>query len=139
MFGTRITVGNDQDPGRVRFVSWPSALVALAGVWMMATPVLLDRTGSHNGIWSDLVTGAALVIIALMRLVSPIRTTLLGLVNVAQGVWLVITPFALHSHGVSDPGRANDLLVGMVVVVLAMLGTINCSFAWQPPRRPHRI
>ena len=52
---------------------------------------------------------------------------------------LVITPFALHYHGVSDPGRANDLLVGIVVVVLAMLGTINCSFAWQPPRRPHRI
>ena len=134
----QVTNGDDRVGRRPRFVAWPSALVALAGVWLMMTPVLLDRAGSRSGIWSDVLTGAALVVVALLRLVSPIRTALLGLVNVALGVWLVIAPFALHYHGTSVPGRANDLLVGILVTVLAMLGTINCSFAWQP-RRVHRV
>ena len=87
-------------------------------------------------IWSDVATGAALVVLASLRLAFPIRTTLLGLVNAALGVWLVIAPFALHYHVPADPGRANDLLVGIAVVALAMLSMVKCSFAWHPPRVP---
>ncbi|NMH97546.1 SPW repeat domain-containing protein [Pseudonocardia acidicola] len=136
----RIVMGAHGDGRGLFSLTWPSALVVVAGIWLLVAPLVIDRVGSRDGVWSDVAIGAALVLSGSVRIVFPVRTVLLGLVNAALGVWLVLAPFALHYQGVSVPARANDLLVGMAVTVLAVVSAINCSFAWQPAevRRGHR-
>jgi hypothetical protein len=136
---TGIIRQRDGGPSRRGIVRWPSALVALAGVWLVISSGLLDHTGTGGGAWSDVVTGAALVVLASVRLAFPVRTAVLGLVNAALGVWVVISPFALHYQGASGTALANDLLVGIAVVVLATIGTITSSFAWQPSVARRRL
>lgn len=118
-------------PSEVGVTRWPSALVALAGMWLVISSAVVDHTRTGNGAWSDVVTGAVLIALASVRLVFPVRTAVLGLVNAALGVWVILSPFALHFAGASAWALVNDLLVGIAVVVLATIGTITSSFAWQ--------
>ena len=106
--------------------------MALLGAWMLLSPVVLDHAQTGHGAWSDVLSGAALVAMALVRVTFPVRTALLGLVNAAVGVWLVISPFAFQYPQSAGAVIANDLLVGIAVIVLAVVGTITSSFAWRP-------
>ncbi len=102
-----------------------SALVFLAGVWLVLAPYALDyqNTGTgFDGYWNDIVIGLALVVVAGIRMATPIRTAALSLVSVVLGAWLIIAPFMLDYNAGVDAVSAtwNDIVVGIIVVVLAM-------------------
>jgi hypothetical protein len=81
----------------------------------MMAPFVVDA--AYPG-WSDIVTGAVMVVVATIRIVVPSRTAALSLGNVALGGWLIAAPFALGYSAV-PAATWNDVLVGMVVIVLA--------------------
>ena len=105
-----------------------SALVFLAGVWLVLAPYALnyENTGpGFDGYWNDVVIGAAIAIVAIVRMAAPIRTAALGLVNIALGAWLIIAPFVLGYNLATDAMAAtwNDIVVGFIVVLLALTST----------------
>ncbi|GAB7045725.1 SPW repeat protein [Catenuloplanes indicus] len=91
--------------------------VLVAGVWLAVAPFVLG----HDGIafWNTLVTGAVIAVLALARLGSPPRTSRLGLVQLALGVWLIVSPFLL---GYDDdlPATRTSYATGAVIAVLAL-------------------
>lgn len=114
----------------------PSAMVFLAGIWLIIAPFSLDYRntgGGFDGYWNDVVIGVALAVVALVRIALPFATAPLGLVNVLLGLWLIVAPFVLAYNTGADATQAtvNDMVVGAVVAVLA-------AVSWFAARRHER-
>lgn len=119
-----------------------SALVFLAGVWLVLAPFALDypeRPGGFDGRWNDIVVGVAVAAVALVRMVAPIRTVTIGLINIGLGAWLVAAPFVLFyndDEGVAPSATVNDLVVGIVIVALATASMVVGRWARIRRREP---
>ena len=98
-----------------------STLLFLAAVWLVvsAVPVAYMGAGRFDAFWSDLVVGLALCTVMLIRLTRP--GTSLAAITFGLGVWLVAAPFVLAYP--MTGAMWNDVLVGLVVLALAGLGT----------------
>ncbi|GAA3223781.1 hypothetical protein GCM10017691_11120 [Pseudonocardia petroleophila] len=112
-----------------------SALIFLAGVWLVLAPFVLDYpdiSGGFDARWNDRVVGAAIAVVAVVRMVSPNRTVGVGLVNVVLGAWLVAAPFLLfyNDDRVATAATVNDIAVGALVIALA------CASRALSRRRP---
>ena len=104
-----------------------SAVVVLAGVWLVLAPHALGYAGAgsgFDGFWNDVVVGIAVALIALARVIG--RTPMLSAANVVLGIWLIVMPFVLSYGGGTLGSRAtwNDVILGIIVIVfsLASLG-----------------
>ena len=74
--------------------------------------------------WNDRVVGAALVAAAVIRIVTPVDITVLGLLIAGLGGWwLVAAPFVFSYDG-APRATASDLAVGGVVILLAVAGLV---------------
>ncbi|MCX6462272.1 MAG: SPW repeat protein [Pseudonocardiales bacterium] len=101
-----------------------SALAFLAGVWLVLAPFVLtypDLGGGFDARWNDRVVGAAIAVVATVRMLSPNRTAAFGWVNVGLGAWLVAAPFVLfyNDDRVAAAATVNDLAIGVLVIALA--------------------
>ncbi|MHA6783330.1 SPW repeat protein [Pseudonocardia saturnea] len=101
-----------------------SALIFLAGVWLVLAPFVLDYPDIRSGFdaqWNDRVVGAAIAVVAVVRMASPNRTASLGWINVGLGAWLVAAPFVLfyNDDRVATAATVNDIAIGVLVVALA--------------------
>lgn len=116
-----------------------SALVFLAGVWLVLAPFVLDYPdigGGFDGRWNDRVVGAAIAVVAVMRMVTPNRTVAFGLINVGLGAWLVAAPFVLFydDDRVATAATVNDIAVGVLVIALACASRALSRRARSAPR-----
>jgi hypothetical protein len=107
-----------------------SALVFIAGIWLIIAPFSLDYRntgGEFSGYWNDVVIGVALAAVALVRIVSPVATAPLSVINVLLGMWLIIAPFILGYNEGADAAAAtvNDIIVGVLVVLLATVSLLS--------------
>lgn len=110
-----------------------TALNLLAGSWLVVASLVLDYDNTVPGFgvaWNDVAVGVAIALVAVVRMVDPFRGAALAVVSFVLGTWLAAAPFVLAAHEKTHAGAAmwNDLVVGVVVVVLALLS------AW--PFRP---
>ncbi|MHA6793801.1 SPW repeat domain-containing protein [Pseudonocardia bannensis] len=100
----------------------------LAGIWLVLAPFALNyMTGSgFDASRNDLVIGATIALVAIVRTVVPVRSTALGTVNVALGAWLIIAPSLLAYTAGADALTPtwNDVLVGVIVLILAAAGAL---------------
>ncbi len=95
-------------------VPWNLLLVALLGVWLMATPAMLGTTGSSADV--EHLAGALVLtwaVIAFGEIVRPVR-----LLNVLVGAGVAAAPWL--SHGATDASRWNDIVIGIAVVILCL-------------------
>ncbi|SDD35837.1 SPW repeat protein [Actinokineospora iranica] len=96
----------------------PSGLVLLAGVWLIIAPFALGYpTGSP--FWNDIVVGGVVAALALVRVALPRSVAWLSLVNAALGFWLIAAPFALGHPDTAPASVGNDVVVGVLIVVLS--------------------
>ena len=104
----------------------PSALVFLAGVWLATSPFVLGYRGTDDAYWNDVIVGAAIAAVALVRIAAPVATVPLSLINMGLGVWLIAAPLALKYHVGVDATVAtwNSLIVGLSVMLLAAAGAV---------------
>ena len=91
--------------------------VLVAGAWLIVAPFVLGFDGTAR--WNTLITGILIVVLAAVRLVSPPKTSRLGLVHLVLGVWLIASPFLLGYGDVLEASR-NSYFTGAVVAVLAL-------------------
>jgi len=101
----------------IKSLSW---LVVLAGAWEVIAPFVLGYTIAAGALWDAIILGIGLVILAGWAALSNEASTIRSLnwINVILGVWLIIAPFLI---GYTSFAAAlwNDIIVGIVVVVLA--------------------
>ena len=120
---------------------WVPFLIALLGVWLISSPFTLGYAfpesvppgvrritelramapGAARGaalLWSDVLSGAALVILGLAWRGGARRTWAPWAAS-AVGVWLLFAPLVLWAP--TAGAYANDSLVGMLVIALAVL------------------
>ena len=118
-------------PHRPGFAHTPSAFVALAGLWLICAPFVLDHgttSGGYDGRWNDVVVGGVLMLVAMIRVIAPIGTGRLSLINVAAGLWLVAAPFVLgHSGIAAREAMWNDIITGVIVVMVAAVSFFTAS------------
>ncbi len=109
-------------PGRLRVFTAPLLLLAL-GVWLMATAFLWARgtAGGFDAAWNDFAVGAAIIVLAVLRIFVPERFGFLSVVAVPLGLWQIAAPFVLDLTGAAGASAAtwNSFAAGALVVVLA--------------------
>jgi hypothetical protein len=95
---------------------WLPAFVV--GLWVCASPWIWGYDDVDGAIAADLVTGAAIAVVALAGVVFP---ALLAL-NVLAGLWLTTTPWLVGFGTDSGPVGLSDTLAGLATGVLALRG-----------------
>lgn len=109
-----------------------SGLTALAGLWLLASPVLLGYSSDDPALL-DAVTGVLIMSFALIRVGGAFRSTWPSLVNIALGLWVFLgIPLA-------DTAAAamNHLFVGAFVVLFASSSAFSTLLAMQSAQRDH--
>lgn len=96
-----------------------SAVTLLAGIWLLLAPSVLDYPAGSSARGNDIVIGSALAVLAVVRVVAPRDVPWFSVVNVLLGGWLIMAPFVLDHIADIGVATANDVVVGLVVVVLA--------------------
>lgn len=102
---------------------WARIVSAALGIWLMASPAVLNYGGvasTNDRILGPLI--ASLVTIAIWAIARPLRWT-----GVPLGLWLVVAPWILgYSDGVAT---VNSMVVGLLVIGLAFVrGTVDEEF-----------
>mgnify|MGYP003291057386 CR=1 FL=1 len=93
---------------------WAQIMNALLGIWLMASPVILDYRGT--GRINDLIVGPVAATFAIIAFSEVTR--IVGKANVALGVWLIIAAWVL-GYEIKIP-TINEFVVGVAMVAFAM-------------------
>lgn len=101
-----------------------SVINLVLGVWLVISPFILSYT-TTSSYWNQIIFGAIVGILAIVRLVSP-RMTWPSWINSLIGLWLIVSPFILNY--VRDVAYWNAIILGVVV---AILGYVNGSVFTQ--------
>lgn len=126
LFHTPATFYGAHEPA---LASVASGVAFLAGVWLALAPFALDYAPAGEGFegyWHDIVIGAAIAVLALVRSLAPRHLPGLSLVNVTLGVWLVFAPIVLgyEPWPGSTTAAVNNVFVGGVVVAMGLLSAM---------------
>jgi hypothetical protein len=104
---------------------WAIGINLLLGLWLIVAPWILGDGGEGNVVWNEVVVGAAIALIAVVRVNAPARWAPLGWINVVLGGWLVVAPFVLTSNTALISW--NDVIIGVAVVIMALISTIGSA------------
>lgn len=95
---------------------WAPFSVAALGSWMLTSPPMLGHAGTWLA-WSDIASGAALLLLGLLSL-SP-RLAMLRYLSATLGLWLLFAPLVFWTPNAA--AYLNDTLVGTLVMAFALL------------------
>jgi hypothetical protein len=100
---------------------WISTLNAIAGIWLLFAPsVVFYRNGTAR--INDVVLGIVIGVFAVLRAFFPgLWTAWLSWLNALWAVWLIVAPFVL---GYAGAPRVNDIVVGIVVLILSIWSAV---------------
>jgi VIT1/CCC1 family predicted Fe2+/Mn2+ transporter len=96
--------------------SWVNILL---GIWVIVSPFVL-AFHSSKAIWSNVVTGAVVGILAIIR--WRIHQPGWSWLNLILGAWLVISPFVLFLSGAA---MWNNVILGVIVAAFALTNTYS--------------
>ncbi len=103
---------------------WATWVNFLLGIWLIIAPFVLGYHASHRAATDDLIFGILIAAFSLWRAVRTAAPSYAGWLVFVFGIWVLISPFALRYHDISRV-RPNDMIVGTVVLILALLQTIG--------------
>lgn len=110
-----------------------TALVALAGLWLIAAPFVLGYANADGmrARSDDLLFGTAILIVAGYRLLRAPGAVWMSVVTGIMGFWVVLSPFYI---GYSDVAAAtwNDAIVGIFVVIVSAWAALATRHVHQP-------
>jgi len=103
----------------IRVTSW---MIVLIGIWLVWAPFFVWYTDVSKAFWSSLLTGAALVVAALIEITVPRSLRIISWINLLIGAWLILSPYLLRFSEILLPTL---LHVGMGILVGAIaLGSL---------------
>ncbi|KDE60581.1 SPW repeat protein [Halostagnicola sp. A56] len=115
-------------------MQWVSALAALVGLYLVASPFLFEATNA--AIWNDTLVGTAIFLLAGYNFVRMSRNRLASVgvasLTVLLGLWALVSP-ALVEMG-SGQLATGTALSGLVVAILAGYTAYANNSADMPER-----
>lgn len=98
-------------------VQWVSALVAIVGLWIIASPFVYEAT--DTAVWNNTLVGTGIFLLAGYNFVRLSRDRLanVGVAAMALllGLWIAVSPFAME---MGSAALENSTIVSGLVVVL---------------------
>ena len=107
-------------PGRSGWretIAGAAFLNLIAGIWLIIAPWVLGYAAGDPK-WNDVVFGAIIGVLALLRMSGTYATAWASAVNMLIGAWVFISAFWLDKSGTAG---ANDIILGVIVFVLAAI------------------
>jgi hypothetical protein len=101
-------------------LSWVSILL---GLWVALSPWIWGYDDIAGAVATDLVTGFAVVAVALIGVVFP---SVLAL-NVLAGLWLITAPWLVGYGGEGGPVGLSDALAGLIIASVAIADLTSAS------------
>jgi hypothetical protein len=110
-----------------------SGINVLLGIWLIFSPWLYGYViKSVGNTWNSAVVGILITIFGALRYSSPHHYVGLSVINVALGVWCVLSPWVFGYS--TDTGRLrSSVILGVAVIALA---AFSGYFRAQEPRAP---
>jgi hypothetical protein len=96
---------------------WQDQLMVLLGLWLIISPMALDYAPGSAEAINAYVAGAVIAVLAAFDLYQTYVWAVL--LNLAVGVWVAVSPWALQVAGVPSI-TSNFVIAGLAVVVLAL-------------------
>lgn len=114
----------DVDENPMERGKWISAIIALAGLWLVVEAIWFDLVAAN--FWNDVVVGGLLILLGgynyYRRTNDELGSTGASAVSGLLGLWLVVSPW-VYGAGFSEVavvgGVWNDIIIGLIVLVLA--------------------
>jgi hypothetical protein len=106
-------------PAAADDVRTAAGLNALAGIWLIIAPFVLGY--GANVYWNDIVFGAIVLAVAIVRLAAPALRPISWL-NVAIGIWLFVSAFWLDK---TTTASWNDVILGIIVFILGVIAAVT--------------
>ena len=108
----------------------PSTIALLVGIWFFISPWVYGTAGVANS-WNSWIVGAAVVILAAIRLSNPMKTAALSWVNCILGVWAFISPW-IYGYTVDHGRFMNSLCVGVILFVASIYSASSTPHTQHP-------
>jgi hypothetical protein len=117
---TRFRNGKGGWPMEMQQSRIATALVALAGLWLMAAPFVLGYANADGmrARSDDLLFGAGILIVSGYRLLKAPDATWMSVVTAVMGFWVFLSPFYIGYHSVTV-ANWNDHIVGIFVIIVS--------------------
>ncbi|MFQ5945573.1 MAG: SPW repeat protein [Anaerolineae bacterium] len=119
-------------------MKWASWTNFVLGLWLIAAPFMLVYPRGTTAVYEDVILGTLIAVFALWRAMgaeTPSMANVSWLVA-AGGFWVLIAPFLL---GYADTTVAvyNDVIVGVVVLILGAWRALSRGHGEMPRMAPH--
>lgn len=117
-----------EDPGAMmaehpNMVKWVQAAIFVLGVWLITSPTTFQYDNAAM-LWSDVVSGIAMIGIAAFSLKFP-KLAWVTYGNALVGVWLLLAPLFFWA---SNPAiYANDTLIGTLLITFSFVIPMSMS------------
>jgi hypothetical protein len=102
----------------------------LAGVWLFLSPWVYQAYSSRDA-WNGWIVGAAIAILAGIRLGSSVPMPSLSWINCLLGIWAFVSPW-VYGYTTNQARFINSLCVGVIVFVSALRNDMGPSHTQHP-------
>ncbi|ELY99089.1 hypothetical protein C482_11056 [Natrialba chahannaoensis JCM 10990] len=130
----RSTSQTDRDVINTDVMQWVSALAALVGLWLVASPFLIEST--EAAIWNNTLVGTAIFLLAGYNFYRLTRNRLANVsvasLTVLLGLWALVSPFAIEMG--STDLATSTMLSGLVVAILSAYSAYENNRTEAPER-----
>jgi len=108
---------------------WQDPVSLVAGVWLAASPWLLDFQAEPRPMWNAVVVGVLVALIALYALYEVFAWQ--EWANLLLGAWLIVSPWVL-GFSAMEVVMVNAVIVGALIAAMALwaLGTDRDIGGW---------
>lgn len=126
---------NDVGP-RIGGIRAASVICLLAGIWLFVSPWVYGAYTSGNA-WNSWIVGAAIFLLACVRVSRPAYSTGISWVNLVLGIWVFFSPW-IYGYVAVNTGRfINSLCVGVIVFVFSLTSGVTATRLTRIPGTPH--
>ena len=113
-----------------------SVICLLAGIWLFVSPWVYGAYTNGNA-WNSWIVGAAIFLLACVRVSRPAYSTAISWVNLVLGIWVFFSPWIYGYAGVNAGRFINSLCVGVIVFVFALTSGVVASKVTRISATPH--
>ncbi len=112
---------------------WASWINFILGLWLIVSPFALKYSHVAGAVPEDVILGILIAAFSLWMAATYEAPSGPAWLVVLFGIWVIIAPFVLGYSGQLASRVGNDVIVGIVVLVLALVRAVGVG---RPTTRP---
>ena len=97
-------------------IGFSSGANIVLAIWLFLSSWIVGYT-SVGMLWSNLIVGAAVFVLAIVRVNSQSHAGVPSWINAALGIWAIISPFVFHA---TTGEKWNCVIVGVLITLFAL-------------------